>query len=109
MSGYKLKWNGQQVLRLSEEATERAVTEIAIDVHREAVRLVPVDTGRLKGSLFYDVDKTEGIVGTNVEYAPHQEFGTYKMKKQPYLRPASDKVRLTIPKIVQKHFKKELG
>lgn len=132
MSDYKLKWNGQQILKLSEEAAERAVTEIAIDVHREAVRNAPVDTGRLKGSLAYSVsgdnprgsdpaetsksnddkiksNKNMAIVGTNVEYAIKMEYGGSDQAPEGYLRPASDKVRLTIPKIVQKHFKKELG
>lgn len=32
-------------------------------------------------------------VGTNVEYAPYVEFGTYKMAAQPYMRPAAREVR----------------
>lgn len=132
MSGYKLKWNGQQVIKLSEKATELAIEHIAIDVHREAVRNAPVDTGRLKGSLAYSVNgdnskgsgpvetskpnddkiksnKNMAIVGTNVGYAIKMEYGGSKQAPKGYLRPASDKVRLTIPKIVQKYFKKELG
>jgi len=40
--------------------------------------LVPVDTGRLKGSINYKVNRNEMTVriGTNVEYAPYIEFGT---------------------------------
>ena len=36
----------------------------------------PVDTGRLRGSITYeiDVDAGETVVGTNVEYAPYVEF-----------------------------------
>ena len=29
-----------------------------------------------------------GIVGTNVAYAPHVEFGTVRQSAQPFLRPA---------------------
>ena len=32
------------------------------------------------------------VVGTNVEYAAFVEFGTSKMKAQPYLRPAARQV-----------------
>ena len=28
------------------------------------------------------------LVGSNVEYAPYVELGTYKMNAKPYLRPA---------------------
>jgi len=35
----------------------------------------------------------EGFVGTAVEYAPYQEFGTRRQKAQPYMRPAADAVR----------------
>ena len=34
----------------------------------------------------------EAYVGTNLEYAPYQEFGTRTMTPQPYLRPAIDVV-----------------
>ena len=49
----------------------------------------PVDTGRLKGSITHrqKSEDTE-IIGTNVEYAPYQEFGTYKMAAHPFMRPA---------------------
>lgn len=49
-------------------------------IHQAADSRVPVDTGRLKGSLTSDVVKTGtkivGEVGTNVGYAPYIEFGT---------------------------------
>lgn len=51
-----------------------------------------VDTGRLRASITHEVRKESnqiiGLVGTNVEYAPHLEFGTNKMAARPFLRPA---------------------
>lgn len=50
-----------------------------------------VDTGRLRASITHKVEadgKIEGTVGSNVEYAPYQEFGTVKMPAHPYLFPA---------------------
>lgn len=38
--------------------------------------------------LLGEPDKDTVYVGTNVEYAPYVEFGTSKMKKRPYLKPA---------------------
>jgi len=35
----------------------------------------------------------EVVVGSALEYAPYQEFGTRYMPAQPYLRPAGDAVR----------------
>lgn len=66
-------------------------------VHRAAVRLVPVDTGRLRSSIAQalgsDGEGLYGIVGTDVEYGPYIEFGTSRMRAQPYLRPALDAAR----------------
>lgn len=69
-----------------------------------------VDTGRLRGSITYATHNShssgqspaesadysthrrpkrgEMVIGTNVEYAPHIEFGTSRMGAHPYLRPA---------------------
>lgn len=38
-------------------------------------------------------DPLEAIVGTAIEYAAYQEFGTRTMPAQPYLRPAAAQVR----------------
>lgn len=58
----------------------RFFTKSAIDVQRRAKQYVPVDTGRLRGSIGYEVDSAGvplwAVVGTNVFYAPYVEFGT---------------------------------
>lgn len=63
-------------------------------IHRTAVDLAPFRFGRLRNSLFWDPEYERqgntivGAVGTNVHYAPHQEFGTRFMSGKPFLRPA---------------------
>jgi HK97 gp10 family phage protein len=54
-----------------------------------AQQLVPVDTGFLQSSIYYQmIDQGTVEVGAEAEYASYVEFGTYKMAPQPYLRPA---------------------
>jgi HK97 gp10 family phage protein len=55
----------------------------------------PVLTGNLRRSIHTETavsgsNEAEARVGTNVEYAPHVEFGTSKQRAQPHLRPAYD-------------------
>ena len=49
-------------------------------IHRDAKLNAPVDTGRLRASIMPSVvaaeDKIQGIVGSNVKYAPYVELGT---------------------------------
>lgn len=47
-----------------------------------------VDTGRLRNSVGHAAEDRDAIVGTNVEYGPYIEFGTYKMVARPYTRPS---------------------
>lgn len=51
---------------------------IGLDAASTAADKAPVDTGRLKDSISHAVVPSEKAVyiGTNVEYAPFQEFGT---------------------------------
>lgn len=58
------------------------------EVEGEARAKAPVDTGRLRESITSSPDGLSCEVGTNVEYAIYQEFGTYKMKAHPFLIPA---------------------
>lgn len=41
----------------------------------------------------YTADGDGYVVGTNVPYSIHQEFGTYKMAAQPHVRPGIDATR----------------
>jgi HK97 gp10 family phage protein len=48
--------------------------------------------------------KNGATVGTNVEYAIYQEFGTYKMSPQPFLIPALKKNEKAIIKMISKKY-----
>ena len=73
-------------------AVIRALTKCGMIAEGYAKFLCPVDTGRLRGSIVYQVDAEDDAVyiGTNVEYAPYVELGTRKQKAQPFLRPAAE-------------------
>lgn len=73
-----------------EEAIETALIACAEQAIDYATDIVPVDTGNLRNSITKEYDKSEHVVyiGTDVEYAPYVEFGTYKMEARPYLKPA---------------------
>lgn len=79
----------------TKKAIEKALTRVGDEAVTYASGLAPVDTGRLRGSIEKRVSM-EGehavYVGTNVEYAIYQEFGTSKMSAanggRGYLRPA---------------------
>lgn len=61
-----------------------AQEEVLRAIYDESQKLVPVDEGDLKDSGNYDSNRVE--YGT--DHCVHVEFGTIKMKAQPYLRPA---------------------
>lgn len=107
----KIESNRKAVKQALSEAIQRALTACGITAQGYATdAYVPVDTGRLKGSITYAVSKAHSQVrapakaedgalhgapekdtlylGTNVEYAPYVELGTHKQDSHPYLRPA---------------------
>lgn len=57
-------------------------------IETTAKELVKVDTGRLRASIHYD--RANGMVATNISYAPAQEFGR---NGRPYLFPAAERWR----------------
>jgi HK97 gp10 family phage protein len=81
-----------QMFTRSDGPVAKALTSLAIKVQRQAKRLAPVDTGYLRGSIVWTLATESGrlfaLVGSNVEYAWYQEFGTMRMVAHPFLRPA---------------------
>lgn len=90
-----------------ENGVAKTILEACIRVQAEARNLAPVSPvngGRLKGSISFKAEKGsdgdlnvnpakgEGYVGSMLDYAIYQEFGTRYMKPQPFLRPAIAKI-----------------
>lgn len=73
---------------LLDTASGAAVQRVALEVMKDAKQFAPVDTGNLRRSITATGDGTDWQVGTNVEYAVYQEFGTSRMRAQPFLGPA---------------------
>lgn len=114
----KTEWYGQKVKDEINNRALTAVKKCCIKVETDAKKMAPVQYGRLRASITHnytgsgiqrsnvdnsttgtqqndgignpggDKENIKGVVGTNVHYGPHQEFGTRHMPAHPYLRPA---------------------
>lgn len=93
-----------KVRRAVERESKKALTASAMVVQGEAINLAPVKTGNLRGSIDFSIEDVIAIVGTNVEYAPYVEYGTYKMDAQPFLFPALINNRDNINQIMRQAF-----
>jgi len=111
---------------IKRQAIKDILAEVGFKIEGDAKREVRVDTGRLRASVstgisgklgHSDKDKVDQpsgergmvvVVGTNVEYAPYQEFGTRKMSGKPYLYPAYHKNEGEALKRISKVMKKKV-
>lgn len=66
--------------KLIDKACKQMITKATYMAHTEARKQAPVDKGILRGSIDKRVNKQGidyvGRVGTDIKYAPYQEFGT---------------------------------
>jgi HK97 gp10 family phage protein len=123
-------WNGEAVKLISKRVISESLFEIGLVVEGQAKLLSPVDLGRLRGSITVQMsdrgtepdgtveqgdiiqkptDENTAFVGTAVDYAAYQEFGTVKMNAQPYLRPALDIAQGRALNIVMDNGKREFA
>jgi len=76
------------LMQKCDETVKNIVRDATLKAEGTAKKEVNVDTGRLRSSITHEFidNKNEhsGIVGTNVHYAPYQEFGAHG---KPYLYP----------------------
>jgi len=84
-------------------ALGHGLAAIVTDARKEA----PVDTGRLRASIGSEILRTAGSeivgrVGSNIDYASYQEFGTRYQSGKPFLRPALEKNRDRVVKLFEK-------
>lgn len=107
MSG--VRWFGDKVNGTVEAAIEQFLETAVLLVQGDAINRCPVDTGTLRASIATEVKDKTATVGTNVHYAAYVEYGTVKMKAQPYLRPALDENKDELGILAQKILDAHIG
>lgn len=63
-------------INLDDKKLNQILSQACLIVENQARRDAPVDNGVLRNSIRSEVEGKQGIVGTNIEYAPYVEFGT---------------------------------
>lgn len=89
----ELHINDREVLSQIDSILEQKLKQACVLVMDGAKQDCPVDTGRLQGSINYQVEGDEGIVGSNVEYAPYVEAGARGRPGKHFLQNAGDRSR----------------
>ncbi len=86
------KWDDRKLRQTVNARIRNNMEKAVLMVENDAKRFVAVDTGRLRSSITHEITESKneikGVVGTNVNYAIAQEYGTSKQSGQAYLRPA---------------------
>ena len=74
--GDKFKSTLQKIAEEHPQVMDAALDDTADAMSLEAQRIVPVDTGRLRGSINVKREYLSKVIGTNVEYATDVEYGS---------------------------------
>jgi HK97 gp10 family phage protein len=94
--------------QLADELTpkaERMVAKIALDLTARAKARAPVRTGNLKGSIQPErTGRLQWRVEVGAHYGIYVEFGTRRMRAQPYFVPAAEAVRPVFARAVARLF-----
>jgi len=98
--GDDFRKNLEELVEKYPDVLDMALDDTAAAIHLEATKIVPVDTGRLRGSINVKREYLKKRIGTNLEYAAFVEFGTPigtgpHGGPQPFLRPALEKFGTT--------------
>ena len=73
-----------------EKEVEMELEPVGADMEDIARGLVRVRTGYLQSTIYYKVNGMVLEFGATADYASHNEFGTWRMAPQPFIRPALD-------------------
>lgn len=92
----------EAILRAERGAIPKQLAVIGQQAITEIQKRAPLLTGRLRRSYTYEVDPQGRWVeiSTNVEYAPHQEFGTQHQPGTPHVRPGIEAVAKKVPSLL---------
>ena len=84
------QWFGDKVRKVVDDAFEKRAMAAGRMMEAYAKSIVPVDTGLLRSTIGFMYERATRTLTlyANTHYALFVEMGTYRMRPQPYLRPA---------------------
>ena len=98
--------NTEKALREFFGATEGALRAIGMQAASHAAVGSPVDTGRLRNSMTYELGDRCVFVGTNVYYAIYQELGTSRIRGKHMIRNAATNHTAEYKQILERFLKR---
>ena len=106
--GEKFKSTLQKIAEEHTQVMYAALDDTADAMSLEAQRIVPVDTGRLRASINVKREFLVKVIGTNVEYAPHVEYGSPEGTgpsggPKPFMRPAFENNKRRVAEFFKKN------
>ncbi len=106
----KLRRALQKTSPFTVEAANQALFMVAAAIKHQAQLYVPIRTGRLFSSIYFQLIRPlTYVVGAKAPYAMYVEYGTSRMMAKPYIRPAILAVQPDINKILREELKKSWG
>lgn len=87
-------------------ALNNAIRKSAFLVERESKRVAPVDTGRLRSSIFTIIEPLKATVQPRTNYAIFVHEGTFKMASRPFMREGGERARSAIERVFNEEIKK---
>jgi len=76
-----------------------ALKKAAFLVERESKFVTPVDTGRLRSSIFTTIKRNMAIIQPKTDYAIYVHEGTRRMTGKPFMKEGFDKSKSRIDKL----------
>ena len=90
-----------RIMRQLPGRIDNTVRDAALKCETYAKDIVPYDTHALQNSIKAEpVQERLWQVAPHMEYDIYVEFGTRKMRAQPYMRPAAEKIRKEYPSLL---------
>lgn len=104
-------WKGDEIAAQIQAAIESAMDETGVVAVGVAKSLARVDTGEMRDSIAYTVERTQPAqltltLSVGTDHGLFNELGTSKMSAQPMIRPAADQ---EFPKLPQRINAPRLG
>ena len=76
-----------------QQAVSTVIARYALLIEASAKKAAPVDTGNLRASIRTELEALSAVIISGADYSAYVEFGTSRMRAQPFMFPALEQHR----------------